>query len=321
MKQKTMQIILAIEGILCILFVFTQSVSSKVLSTLFAFPFEQIGIGLRALSLSGSFGNIVAILLYVAICLCPFIPVICHAKKNTRLSEDWLLAILSIVLFVNIYFMINPGLIQTYISLIGFTAGKAFLGSVTYSILFSYIILRVLQLFYRADTNKLYQYMGALLFLLSILLVALVFGVQLNQLIGSIKNLQAGNKGNEHQLWPSYLFLVLQYTVEALPYVLNIVLVFSALRLLKELRTDRYSQESISAADHLSQQCRTILTVSVLSNAGFNLLQLVFAKALRSIHGTVQLPLFSIAFVLAVLLLTGLIRENKQLKDDNDMFI
>jgi hypothetical protein len=39
------------------------------------------------------------------------------------------------------------------------------------------------------------------------------------------------------------------------------------------------------------------------------------------INGTVQIPVLTIAFVLAVLLLSRFIAENKRLKDDNDMFI
>ena len=39
------------------------------------------------------------------------------------------------------------------------------------------------------------------------------------------------------------------------------------------------------------------------------------------IFSNLKIPVFSVAFMLAVLLLTRFVSENKQLKDDNDMFI
>ncbi len=40
-------------------------------SYLITFPFEQLGMGLRKLSLSGSAGNTAAIIAYILICLVP----------------------------------------------------------------------------------------------------------------------------------------------------------------------------------------------------------------------------------------------------------
>jgi len=310
MKIKTMQLFLGIEALLCILLVCVQALSPWIFSTVMAFPFEQIGIG-----------NTLAIIFYTILCLVPVIPVLLLYKKQKMFPEDWLLGILSIVLFVTYYFMINPGLIQAHISVAGSNVGKALLGSIVYSILFTYIILRVLRLFFQADTGKLFQYMGALLFILNMLFVALIFGVRFNNLFESFKTLREGNIGTEGSLGPSYVFLILQYVVETLPYALNITVVFSTILLLKELRNDRYSEETVTVTDNLSRLCRITLAISVLANVSFNLLQLLFAKALRSIHGTVQIPLLSVTFVLAVLLLTRFVRENKQLKDDNDTFI
>ncbi|MCL2631922.1 MAG: hypothetical protein FWD45_02370 [Coriobacteriia bacterium] len=59
----------------------------------------------------------------------------------------------------------------------------------------------------------------------------------------------------------------------------------------------------------------------ILTNVSFNLLQFLFVKSLVVTNGSVRIPIFSITFVLAALLLTRLTAESKQLKDDNDMFI
>ena len=67
--------------------------------------------------------------------------------------------------------------------------------------------------------------------------------------------------------------------------------------------------------------CRKALVAVVLTNVGFNLLQMLFADSLLIIDGFLYLPLFSVAFVLAALLLARFLAENRQLKQDNDLFI
>lgn len=322
MKRKTFYIILLCEATLCILLYLAREALPQVFSTLIAFPFEQIGILLRMLSLSGAPGNAISIVLYLAICLIPAFVLFFIRKKRGLYSEDTLLAILSAVLFVVIYLMINPGLLSTRIG--GFDAlsiGKALLGGIAYSILIGYILLRILRQIYAADTYRLQKYLVVLLYIINILLVYVVFGGQFGILLDSFDTLRAGNTGNEQNLGMSYIFLVLKYLVNVLPYVLVILVIFHGQDLLSELSIDRYSETTVAAAEKLSGKCGLALIITVISNIGFNLLQLVFFKKLLVVKGSVQIPLLSITFVLAAFLLAQYIRENKQLKDDNDMFI
>jgi hypothetical protein len=140
-------------------------------------------------------------------------------------------------------------------------------------------------------------------------------------MLASIAALRAGNSGNENLLGASYVFLVLQYLVNALPYMLDIVVVFAALRLLDEMRNERYSAAAVAAAGRMSRLCAVALTITILSNIAFNLLQLLFASSLMVMNHSVQIPVLSILFVLAALLLTRFVMESKQLKDENDAFI
>lgn len=322
MKHKTFHVFLGVEAVLCILLYCVGDSMPWMFSAVMAFPFEQIGAGLRALSLSGSVGNGVSVALYIALCLIPGITLLFLHRKRKLTGEDSLLAVLSVVLFVVFYFMINPGLISTYFGMaIGENIGKALLGGMVYSILCGYAVLRVLRLFFAANMSKLQKYLGILLYITNMLFVFLAFGVSFGNLLKAFETLRTGNTGFERHLGMSYAFLVLQYIVNTLPYLFNIAVVFSALNLLNELNADRYSQATVTASEKLSRLCGVALAFSVLSNIGFNLLQLLFAKTLRVVNGSVQIPLLSITFVMAVLLLARFIGENKQLKDDNDMFI
>ena len=322
MKRNVFVGILVVEALLCVVLRILQASFSGAFSAVMAFPFEQIGLGLRLLSLSGGIGNAAAIAVYFLVSLLPVAALLVVRKKRELRVEDGLLGLLSAVLFAVLYLMINPGVIGAMTSgATGQTLGKAILGGMVYSVLCGYFVLRVLRLFSVGGTDKLVRYMSAMLSLLNVLFVYLAFGASFDGLLNSIAALQAGNAGNEHLLGASYVFLVVQFLVDALPFVLNVFVVFAALRLLYEMRTDRYSAETVSATERMSRLCSVALAVTVLSNIGFNLLQLLFVKSLMVVNGSVQIPVLSITFVLAALLLTRFVAENKQLKDDNDMFV
>ncbi len=322
MKRKTFYIFLICEAVICMLLYLAREALPQIFTTLIAFPFEQIGILLRIISLSGNLGNVISIVFFVAICLIPSFVLLLLRKKRRLYAEDTLLAVLSMVLFMVIYLMINPGLLGTYLGTsAGQSFGKALLGGMVYSILIGYALLRILRLFFVADTCRLQKYLMVLLYIIIFLLIYIAFGAQFSQMLDSFEKLRADNTGNEHRLGMSYIFLVLQYLVNSLPYVLVILVIFHGQDLLRELSINRYSEETVYTAEKLSRICGLALIVTVISNVGFNLLQLLLIKMLSVVNGSVQIPLFSITFVLAALLLAQYIRENKQLKDDNDMFI
>lgn len=322
MKRRYLYIILGFEAILCLLLQVIGEILPKAFTTILAFPFEQIGLGLRALSLSGDLGNILSIALYAFICLIPIFVMMALKRKRMLFPEDYLLILLSLALFAVIYFMINPSMLVPFtVSLGGISIGKAILGGMVYSVLVGYLTLHVLRLFYKADLSKLQRYLTLLLFILNMFFVYYVFGAYVRELMDSFALLRASNTGNEHNLGITYVFLVLEYLVNVLPYLLDVLVVFKALNLLNESTIDRYSESTVIAAEKLSRLCGVTLAITVISNVLFNLLQLAFIKQLFVIKSTVQFPFTSIAFILAVLLLAQYIRENKQLKDDNDMFI
>lgn len=318
MKRAAFFFLLACEAVLCMTLAFFREFLPGMFTSMIAFPFEQIALGLRFLSLSGQFGNAIAILLYAVFCLLPvtLLPII--RRKRRLVLEDALLPLLSLVLFAVVYLMINPGIIRTPASTV---AVKAFLGTVAWSVIAKYFLLRVLRLFYTADVPRLQKYMTVLLHGLAVLFVSIAFGVCFGDFLNAIGALRAGNTGSEDGLWVSYVFLGLQYLVNALPYLLDVWVVFAGIRLLTELQANRYSQASVDAAQDLSQRCCKALIIIVVTSVDFNLLQLAFVNSLRVLNATVQIPFLSIAFLLAALLLAQYIRENKQLKDENNMFV
>ena len=323
MNRKVLLCLLAAEAALCIFFAAAGFRSGGVFSSVLAFPFEQIGMGLRLLSLSGGAGNAIAIVIYVVICLLPCAALLVFRRRRPLRAEDGLLGLLTISLFAVLFLMINPGYAAA--ALHGGMAGYAFvnavLGGVIYSILCGYLVLRALRLFVDGGTDKLAGYMAVMLGVLGAIFVYLAFGECFSSMLGSFSALRSGNVGSEHLLGASYIFLVLRFAVSALPHILSVMIVFSALDVLSAFRNDRYSTESVDSVKRMSKLCVKALVVTVLSGICLNVLQLLFAASLRVINVAVEIPVLSMAFVLAALLLTRFVSENKQLKDDNDMFI
>lgn len=96
MKERHLFTLLSVEAAACVLFCILQRSLSGLFSTLIAFPFEQIGAGLRVLSLSGAVGNVVAIILYILLGLIPAgIWGFLHWRRNQNpwISCFWLSAL------------------------------------------------------------------------------------------------------------------------------------------------------------------------------------------------------------------------------------
>lgn len=322
MKRGIFFSILVAVAAVCVILNILEALSAEIFSATMAFPFEQMGFALRFLSLTGSVGNVIAAAVYIVICLLPGMLLFFLRKKRKLYAEDGLLVLFSVVLFVVLYLMINPGLISEFTKgAAGIQVGKAVLGGGMYSILCAYLVLRVLRILFADSIDKLMGHLSIMLSLLGVLFVCLIFGVCLDSFLQSISALRAGNVGSEHLLGTTYVFLGVQFLLDILPYVFNLLIVFVGLRLVQEMGVNRYSEESVIAAQQLSKLCGVALTATVLSNMGFNLLQLLFARSLLVISGSLEIPVFSIVFVLSTLLLTRFITENKQLKDDNDLFV
>lgn len=139
--------------------------------------------------------------------------------------------------------------------------GGALIGGVLYSILLAWAVLRILRYFSLADLPRFHRCVSILLAALSIYFVYAIFGAGLSDLLKGFQDLSASNQGSEWfgvDLTLTQGFLVLNFLLSVLPYVLNLFLVFSARQLLSALRgiaTPRSQRQGrsgspLSAAGH-----------------------------------------------------------------------
>lgn len=291
---------------------------------IFAFPFEQIGKGLRMLSLSGAVGNIIAIVLYVLLSMLPFgIYVYMRIRKKEK-KIDWILPLLSCFLFEMIYLMVNPGLIPEMIS----GTGMGIWGGTFYSILSGYLILRVI-VGMKKDRVSLQKSLRVVLYCIMILLAGSVVVEIIINLPATIKAVNEANTavGDPFSgyagpgLFMTYIVLVLKSFITALPNALCAIIIFFCVQVLGVLLEEGYCEKASVLLKKVTDLCKKALVLVLVLSMGFNLLQLFLSNQLYQINLEISIPLFAVLFLLSVHMMTSYIEENQKLKEDNELFI
>lgn len=282
-----------------------------------AFPFAQIGRGLRALSLSGAAGNAAAIALYVLLSLIPAAAFVLRLRRAERDGEDALLLLMSATLFGVLYLMINPALLGR--SNIPASMVRPALGGLVYAELCAYAVLRVLRGAFDANAARLRRYLRALLLALAAVLVYAASGGTATDLLDGLESLKKANTGSTGLGW-TQAFLTVRALAGAVTPVLDVWVIFAALRLI-DARAAGEIGPAEQAAQTLAARCRAGLSISVLLSLTVYLAQVLFSERLRQVALDVTFPLTSIAFCLGALLLARLMQENRRLQADNDLFI
>ena len=323
MSRKKLYIILGVETILCLAAAIYNSMSSGIgYAEIAAFPFAQIGMLLRWMSLSGAAGNIAAIIMYLAIGAAPILYALWLSKKDKAETEDLLLLVISVFLFVMMYFMVNPGCISINANLGGSASfGKAVLGGAFYSVLIGYLFFKVLRKITLSETGKILDTLKVLFVISAAMLVCVVFYIGASTVFTDIAAVKTANTDPFASLALTNFFIVIRFALENTATVLDILILFMAIRLADALKTDRYSEEVISAADALASFCKKAVIAMMLCSMTSNILQLLFSGSLRKVDFMTRIPLDSIILVLIMFLLARYFADSKKLQDENESFV
>lgn len=311
MKNRLLTIALGAEAALCVLFCALGGAADAVLT----FPLAPIGGWLRRLSLSGSLGNGAAIAIYALICLLPAGLFLIRRLKGKRHWEDLLLPVVSAALFYSLYLLINPALAEVRYS----RMAKPALNGLVWVLIAAWLVQALLRLAF-ADRQGAEKCGKLILFALAGVYVFCLFYQLPAEAIGEIGTLNEANTVRSG-LKPSWFVIVLRALAGAAPCALSLFALYLCRKLLDAAAEDRFSEETLTLSQRLARFCRAALTAEVLVCAGVYLLQLVLAPQLRSISFQVEFPVSSVAVALAALLLSRLLGEGKELKEDNDLFV
>ena len=126
-----------------------------------SFPFRAFSAHLLDFSQTKTNGSIAAQICYCSLCLTPAFYLAVRMSKKSARVEDALLAVLSAVLIMVFYFIINDDMIAHslgFLNVESLDVLKAFLVMFVYSIASAYLILRVSRDFSRDKTRAAQKY-------------------------------------------------------------------------------------------------------------------------------------------------------------------
>ena len=281
--------------------------------SLLCLPFVLCAKGLRWLSLSGSLGNLAAIGL---LALLGLIPLLFKLRKKW-VTADWLLVLACVAIWAAEYYLINPGLLPATLS---GQIGQLTLCGIVYELLLCWAVVRLLK---ASDTMDSGHYLQALkIFLWLCAGSCAISGIlSFASLPDAFRELREQNTMQGVNLTPTYSFITLSATVNALEYGLDALVLILAADLVKTLARDPYREAAVAAADKVGLWCRRSLLTILLSHTALNLGQALFASRLHRLSTGFRFPILSLAIAFALLALSGLLKKGQRLQEDNDLFI
>ena len=321
MKQKKLIPLLVAEAVVLGGLALVTQLLPSVLSSVLAFPMEPVALGIKALAAAGPVGNGVAVMLFAA---CVLLPIIFALRikstplslvKDSRVPERAALIGLSCMILVGLYGSLNPG---AFVKNIPEGAEESFsrvmrtffsLSAITMLLLF--IVLRLIRLFRIGSREQLLRYLRNFLCVLCMyftgcLAVALVTGV-----VTLVKGMPTQADA---------VLCTLKTAATLLTLLLDILVSLHMLALLESAATEE--QEGLAdAASRLIRTSCTALACTAGASALVHAVQILLLPSLTDANATVELPVIDIFFILVILLLSRLLIENKQLREDNSLFI
>lgn len=276
-------------------------------------PFTLMGDGLRRLSLSGTGGNIAALIIYALLALSP----LTFKLRRKWSREDWLLPLCSALLLYVLYYTVNPTLRP---SVLQNSMGDLILSGVVYSTLLSWAVIKLILHCDSMNSTKLLRTLRRFLIVCTALfLCALAVGFSNCQT--EIDAIAAANTAPGLNLSTTFVFVYLSYAATALEYILTVSLLLLAAKLVRELETDAYSPSCTLAAQKIALWSRRSLITVTLSALALQVAQLMFAARLHNIAVNFRLPIIGIVISFALLALSRLLCQTREIKNDNDLFI
>ena len=281
-------------------------------------PVRWLGSGLRALSLSGFWGNLAAWLLVLLVCAVPVLLVLwCGRWKGGWKAEDWLAVLMAPILFAVLFYAVNPTLLaRPQDTLFPLAAGGCLL-----SLLVAWLALTLLG---GMEGCSQQQLLGALGPLLVGGAVVLSFGAAAGQLAEFMARSQAvfqGNTGDPEGAFVTCAILLVLALLELTPYLLGAISLLWGAELIRRMRQDLFGGAAVELCGRTAQGCRFVVQATVLISVFTNLTQLCLMGLMKDTHFSVYIPLFPLLLAGALFLLCRLMEKGRALQEDSDSII
>ena len=250
------------------------------------------------ISKTGAVWRILAIILYVLVCLVPAGALFLISRRRRPWREDWLLALLSVVLLL----LVGRALDRNW------TVYSAFAQMGLLAVLVTWLALRLLRYFSVSDDRRLVRLVRIVVVLIGMLFAALA-GVSAFAILASLFE---------------------RFTIPALAEGAGSVAssgitvdgCLLGLRLVDSLgEGGELTDDTVDLARGFYRYSVRAASAILLISLAANLVKLVFVRVSSSTDVSVNFPVFQLLFCLAALIVSRFIAAHKKLRDDNDLFV
>ena len=333
MTQKQFWIVAVLGGCLGLSTLLLKQAYPQGMVEYLYFPLVPIGVLLRQMSLSGTFGNVIAFVLYLLVSLSPILWRVFRRRNQELQGEEFILIGLSAFLFWGVYSIINQIQIFQPFSREGQDFASFAINLTALSILTAYLAFRLIRRVRMEDMTGLFSLSKTFLALLAGFVAFKVAGPLLADFITKWRDVSGNTLGT---LYPadipglqvfdpktqmSQIMLGLQFLAQAISDTLTIYLCWLGLRLLEEVEVDLYSETLGPLLDQLSRYARIALIFTVTHQTILNFSLILLSNQMYNYNFYFSLPLTTIAVVVISLIVTHYLKQVRQLKLDNEMII
>ena len=291
------------------------------------------GNALRALSLSGVLGNLVAWIIVYLLSAPPLIWMLLQWRKREKHWSDALAPLASLLVAMGLYAMVNPTRMDTpLLELAGFLPLAYWAAAV--SALVCWAILLTLKKLEHSNSLYLGSAFSLLLFLASALMIFAAVKAGVSQFLALMAQTTEGNTSTSPllaiydlgvdpaQITSHTRWLLLALTVlDVVPTLLGAVVLLWSTDLVRAVQTAPFTEETVALSEKMASGCCRMVQANVLIGVGANLLQLAAFSHVAHTNFSVNLPLLPLLLSAALFLLCRLFQHGQQLQQDNDSII
>ena len=292
--------------------------SSENILLIFEQPFVFIGKQLRSMSLSGGFGNLIAIVFYVFISSIPLWILGYFFFKKKVIKVDYiLLPILSIALFMVIYLMINQNLViemlPPVLAIPVIDGDLAALRIYNVGIIMTFYTLLLLYLFARYFIFK----KVSIYKLVNVILYLLIFTILLKTILIDTSILMNSETSNHYDTAQEILnyFFKLASTAIIVFILINFQLLSKHLEL-KVIDTNLFQLTKM-----ISKFSLISIFVIISQYLVINLYQIAFSSEMYNIGFILSVPIFELLLVMIMLLITEYMKRTYDIYEENALTI
>ena len=277
-------------------------------------PLLSVGRGLRALSLSGFGGDLLAWLAVLLVSGAPLALLPLRMEAESRGAEDLLLALMAPVIFCWLFYLANPTRLGEIAAHIFPLAG----GCTVLSMGAAWLVLKLLRGLDGAPTRRLAAAFGALLSGCALLCA---FSVAYGGAVGVAAQWAQVVEGNTDPGGLTLLVLIVLGALNAAPGLLMAVTMAWGSELASVLGGGTFDQAGVELCGRAALACKAAAQATVTLTVFVNLFQLALVGELLSVSFSITLPLFSLAASAGLFLLCRCLQRGAALQEDSDSII